>query len=129
MARWFYNRPSDRCDASELKVANLLKKLSKRWTVRWGFYYVDNKGVRREGDFLVFDPLHGLLVLEVKGSRFRQFAPTGRWEGDPDNDTDHPLYQLDQEFAAVAAEMRKADGGWHPMAKAICLPNELIPEG
>ncbi len=83
MARWFHNRPSDRCDENEIKVARLLARLSKRWTIRWGFYYTDNKGVRREGDFLVFDPLHGLLVLEVKGHRFRQFAPTGAWEGDP----------------------------------------------
>ena len=63
MARWFYNRPSENCDESEIKVANKLRRLSKRWTIRWGFYYVDNKGIRREGDFLIFDPLHGLLVL------------------------------------------------------------------
>jgi hypothetical protein len=77
MARWFYNRPSEKCDESEIKVANKLRRLSKRWTIRWGFYYQDNKGIRREGDFLIFDPLHGILVLEVKGDRFRQFAPTG----------------------------------------------------
>ena len=63
MARWFYNRPSENCDESEIKVANKLRRLSKRWTIRWGFYYVDNKGIRREGDFLIFDPLRGLLVL------------------------------------------------------------------
>jgi len=27
-----------------------------------GFYYTDNHGVRRDGDFLFFDPLHGLLL-------------------------------------------------------------------
>ena len=63
MARWFYNRPSEKCDETEIKVANKLRRLSKRWTIRWGFYYVDNKGIRREGDFLIFDPMHGLLVL------------------------------------------------------------------
>ena len=63
MARWFYNRPSENCDEGEIKVANKLRRLSKRWTIRWGFDYVDNKGIRREGDFLIFDPLHGLLVL------------------------------------------------------------------
>ena len=63
MARWFYNRPSEKCDESEIKVANKLRRLSKRWTIRWGFYYVDNKGIRREGDFLIFDPMRGLLVL------------------------------------------------------------------
>ncbi len=127
MARWYYNRPTDRCDRHELKVANLLSRLSKRWTIRWGFYYVDNEGVRREGDFLIFDPLHGLLVLEVKGDRFRQFAPTGRWEGNPDSNPDHPLNQLDQEHAGVLADLKKVDARWFPLAKALCLPNETIP--
>lgn len=129
MARWFHNRPSDHCDEHEIKVARLLARLSKRWTIRWGFYYTDNQGVRREGDFLVFDPLHGLLVLEVKGHRFRQFAPTGAWEGDPEKDRDHPLFQLDQEHAGVLLALDGVEPGWHPVAKALCLPNELIPEG
>ena len=129
MARWFYNRPSECCDEAEIKVANKLRRLSKRWTIRWGFYYVDNKGVRREGDFLIFDPMNGLLVLEVKGTRFRQFAPSGRWEGDPNKDPDHPLFQLDQEHAGVLADLNATQPGWRPVAKAICLPNEFIPEG
>ena len=129
MARWFYNRPSENCDESEIKVANKLRRLSKRWTIRWGFYYADNKGIRREGDFLIFDPLHGLLVLEVKGDRLRQFAPTGRWEGDPEKDKDHPLYQLDQEYDGVLKALEQTEPGWRPVAKALCLPNEVIPEG
>ena len=129
MARWFYNRPSECCDESEVKVAYKLSRLSKRWTIRWGYYYKDNKGVRREGDFLIFDPLHGLLVLEVKGFRLRGFAPTGKWEGDPGKDKDHPLFQLDQEHAAVLKALAAAQPGWYPVAKALCLPNEVIPEG
>ena len=129
MARWFYNRPSECCDESEVKVAYKLSRLSKRWTIRWGYYYKDNKGVRREGDFLIFDPLHGLLVLEVKGFRLRGFAPTGKWEGDPGKDKDHPLFQLDQEHAAVLKALTAAQPGWYPVAKALCLPNEVIPEG
>jgi len=129
MARWFYNRPSEKCDETEIKVANKLRRLSKRWTIRWGFYYVDNKGIRREGDFLIFDPMHGLLVLEVKGDRFRQFAPTGRWEGDPGKDKDHPLYQLDQEHAGVLKALAETEHGWRPVGKALCLPNDVIPEG
>lgn len=129
MARWLYNRPSDHCDEHEIKVAKLLARLSKRWTIRWGFYYTDNHGVRREGDFLIFDPLHGLLVLEVKGHRLRQFAPTGAWEGDPEKNRDHPLFQLDQEHAGVLRALDAVAPGWHPVAKALCLPNELIPEG
>ena len=129
MARWFYNRPSENCDESEIKVANKLRQLSKRWTIRWGFYYTDNKGTRREGDFLIFDPIHGLLVLEVKGDRVRQFAPTGRWEGHPEKDKDHPLFQLDQEYAGVLRALEQTEAGWRPVAKALCLPNEVIPEG
>ncbi|MDF2378439.1 MAG: NERD domain-containing protein [Verrucomicrobiales bacterium] len=129
MARWYYNRPSECCDESEVKVATKLRRLSKRWTIRWGFYYEDNKGVRREGDFLLFDPMHGLLVLEVKGFRMRGFAPTGKWEGDPTKSKDHPLYQLDQEFAAVLKALEAVQPGWRPVAKALCLPNEVIPEG
>lgn len=110
-------------------MANKLRRLSKRWTIRWGFYYQDNKGVRREGDFLIFDPMHGLLGLEVKGDRFRQFAPTGRWESDPDKDKDHPLYQLDQEHAGVLKALAETEPGWRPVAKALCLPNVVIPEG
>jgi hypothetical protein len=129
MARWHYNRPSEHCDEHEIKVAKLLARLGKRWTIRWGFYYTDNKGVRREGDFLIFDPLHGLLVLEVKGHRFRQFAPTGAWEGDPATNRDHPLFQLDQEHSGVIRALDEAEPGWHPVGKALCLPNEFIPEG
>ena len=128
MARWFYNRPEDCCDESEVKVATKLRRLSRRWTIRWGFYYEDNQGVRREGDFLIFDPLHGLLVLEVKGFRLRGFAPTGKWEGDSDN-KDHPLFQLDQEFSAVLRTLEKVKPGWRPVAKALCLPREVIAEG
>lgn len=129
MARWYYSRPEECCDESEVKVATKLRRLSKRWTIRWGFYYEDNKGVRREGDFLIFDPMHGLLVLEVKGFRLRGFAPTGKWEGDPGSNKDHPIYQLDQEFAAVLKTLEDVQPGWRPVAKALCLPNEVIPEG
>ncbi len=129
MARWFYNRPEECCDESEVKVATKLRRLSKRWTIRWGFYYEDNNGVRREGDFLLFDPRHGLLVLEVKGFRLRGFAPTGKWEGDPGSNKDHPIYQLDQEFAAVLKALENVQPGWRPVSKALCLPNEVIPEG
>ncbi len=99
------------------------------WTIRRGFYYTDNKGVRRKGDFLIFEPLHGLLVLEVKGHRFRQFAPTGAWEGDPEKNCDQRVDRLDQEHAGVIRALDEASPGWHPVAKALCLPNEFIPEG
>lgn len=129
MARWIFNRPVECSDPHERRVAELLKKLGKGWTIRWGFYYRDNAGVLREGDFLIFGPDCGLLVLEVKGDRFRAFGPTGRWEGDPTTNRDHPLYQLDQEHAAVIRELEENDPTWHPVAKAICLPNDCIPEG
>lgn len=126
MARWIYHRPIEHSNEHELAVANALASLSKRWTIRWGFYYTDNHGVRREGDFLIFDPRHGLLVLEVKGYRFRHFAPTGAWENGPTGNRDHPLIQLDEEYASVLRALTEAHPGWFPIAKALCLPREFI---
>lgn len=34
MARRLHNRPFDRCDENEIKVARLLARLRKRWTIR-----------------------------------------------------------------------------------------------
>jgi hypothetical protein len=97
-------RPVQQCcgtsrkKAPEIQVAELLAALPDDWTVRWGFFYNDNAGTRREGDFLVLGPDGGLLVLEVKGGSLEMFPGTGRWNTD---DADNPLYQLDAEWKAV----------------------------
>ena len=122
MARWIYNRPLDRCDATELKVAKQLAKLSDEWVIRWGFFYDGD----REGDFLVCGPDGGVLVLEVKGGQLRKLSSTGRWDGP---EQDHPINQLMAEWKAVLSELEKtARGRKYPfVAKAICLPDIFIP--
>lgn len=123
MPRWIKNRPTKCCDRWEQKVAEQLNKLSNRWTIRWGFYYRDNKGVQREGDFLILGPEGGLLVLEVKGKPIRHFAETGEWE---DNE-DHPIFQLDQEWKGVIEEMQATGGPLPLVKKALALPREFVP--
>jgi hypothetical protein len=69
MARWIHNRPPDKCDPTEIRFAQKLDRLlSDRWVVRWGYWYEDDAGVLREGDFLVLGPHGGLALLEVKAS-------------------------------------------------------------
>lgn len=122
MPRWILNRPLKRCDRHEQKVAESLNRLSDRWIVRWGFYYVDNRGLRREGDFLILGPEGGLLVLEVKGKPIRHFSETGEWEGE----TDHPIYQLDEEWSGVIREMEATGGPLPLVKKALALPREFV---
>ena len=75
----------------------MLKELDDRWTILWGYFYRDEHGNDREGDFLVLGPAGGLLVLEVKGSVPRWFSTTGQWEGESGS----PVDQLMSEWAAV----------------------------
>ena len=121
MARWFYQRPLDHCDPTELIVAKRLAKLSDEWVVRWGFYYDTD----REGDFLILGPTGGVLVLEVKGGELRKLSTNGRWEGP---DRDHPYKQLLAEWKAILARIQEnADGNAVPfVAKALCLADLTI---
>jgi len=119
MATWSLNRPEEHCSEGEVTVARYLQKLPDDWFVRWGFYYTDRKGVRREGDFLILAPFGGALVLEVKGGVPRQFSATGQWEGD---ERDNPLNQLDMEWAAVVRSLKATDARPLYVAKALGLP-------
>ncbi|MCC5808433.1 MAG: NERD domain-containing protein [Opitutales bacterium] len=67
MPQWYYQRPPEQADPDERLVADALNGLGDGWTVRWGWHYEDNAGVRREGDFLILGPGGHVLVLEVKG--------------------------------------------------------------
>ena len=82
MANWIIHRPHAHCHAAEIRVAEYLRDLDDQWTVIWGYYYRDDQGNDREGDFLVLGPAGGLLVLEVKSSIPRWFHSTGQWEGE-----------------------------------------------
>ncbi|MEP2774889.1 MAG: NERD domain-containing protein [Luteolibacter sp.] len=105
-----------------MRVAEQLRELDDLWTVIWGFYYADKRGMDREGDFLVIGPAGGMLVLEVKNTLPRWFGATGRWEGEQDN----PINQLIDEWSAVMGIVRDEKlPTW--VAKALCIPGEEAP--
>jgi len=108
MPRWIYNRPPEKCQHTEILYAQTLNELlPDTWIVRWGYWYEDDRGTLREGDFLVLGPLGGLAVLEVKSSLSYQ-AGTGRWNTD---DGDNPLTQLMTEHAGVLRRIQSTSGG------------------
>jgi hypothetical protein len=107
MATWILNRPADLADVTELRVAEILSALPDEWVIRWGFYYKDNAGTTREGDFLILGPRGGLMVLEVKSGSLDYHPATGRWDT---QDSDNPLYQLDAEWKAVVREVNSRRG-------------------
>ena len=100
MPQWIYQRPVENCNKHELKVARWLERLPADYTVRWGFYYRDNEGVEREGDFLILGPDGFLLVLEVK-KRIQGDAASGRWAGHDRN----PVEQVHAEKSSVLNEL------------------------
>lgn len=128
MAKWILSRPADKCHVAELQVAEYLSELSDDWVVRWGFYYEDNQGTTREGDFLILGPHGGLMVLEVKSGDLNPYHGSGRW-GTAGGD--NPMAQLDEEAAAVIAESnehRKGRPSLH-VFKAIGLPGTNLHSG
>lgn len=94
-----------------------------QWTVIWGYYFIDGRGIEREGDFLILGPAGGLLVLEVKSSLPRHFPETGRWEGAGGDD---PISQLNTEWQGVIHGIR-AKGDPPFVEKALCVPGVNAP--
>ncbi len=69
-----------RCTKSAAETAvwsGLKKQLPDGWTAWHSLRIRDGKNYLGEGDFVLAHPLHGLLVLEVKGGRVEQ--RDGRW--------------------------------------------------
>ncbi len=126
MIEWILHRPPHKCDPSEIRVAEQLRRLEDspyNWIVIWGYYYKDNRGTDREGDFLVLGPAGGLLVLEVKRSLPRHYPETGRWEGAGDSD---PMAQLMMEWKGVISAINAA-GDAPFVQKALCVPGVIAP--
>lgn len=122
MPRWIYNRPPDKCEQTEVRFAQRLNELlPDDWIVRWGYWYEDNQGTLREGDFLVLGPHGGLAVLEVKTS-VGYFASTGQWNTE---DRDNPVTQLMTEHAGVLQRIQSvAEGRKAPyVTKALVFPS------
>ena len=121
MPRWIYNRPPDKCQHTEILFAQALNELlPDTWIVRWGYWYEDEKGTLREGDFLVLGPHGGLAVLEVKSSLSYQ-AANGRWNT---ADGDNPLTQLMTQHAGVLRRIQSTGSGRQLpfVAKSLVLP-------
>jgi len=126
MIEWILHRPPHASSRSEIRVAELLRRLEESphpWTVIWGYYFVDGRGMEREGDFLILGPAGGLLVLEVKSSLPRHFPETGRWEGAGGKD---PISQLNIEWQGVIQGIR-AKGDTPFVEKALCVPGIHAP--
>lgn len=123
MPTWFYNRPLDKADPTELKVAEVLNQLPEGWRIRWGYFYERKSaaGIRdKEGDFILLGPDGRILVVEVKSGRNRHFPLTGEWEHGEDN----PASQLFDEWKAVIDDLNANYEGKVPyVGKALCLPN------
>jgi len=127
MIQWILHRPPHASSQSEIRVAELLRRLEEsthQWTVIWGYYFIDGRGIEREGDFLILGPAGGLLVLEVKSSLPRHFPETGRWEGAGGDD---PISQLNTEWQGVIHGIR-AKGDAPFVEKALCVPGVNAPE-
>jgi hypothetical protein len=126
MALWIQNRPAEKCGLSELQVAEHLATLPNDWIIRWGFYYTDNEGISREGDFLILGPQGGLLVLESKGGTLEFNPYTGKWNN---ADGDNPQYQLEAEWAGVLREIKsqQADRPSLFVGRALAVPAITLP--
>ena len=122
MPTWFLNRPQEKADPTELKVAQVFNKLKGDWYIRWGFYYNRNQHSEqkdREGDFVLLGPDGRILVVEVKSGQNRHFALTGEWEHGDDN----PAFQLHNEWNGVIEQLENASNERIPyVGKALCLP-------
>lgn len=106
MPRWIYNRPPEKCQPTELRFAQLLNaELPDDWIVRWGYWYEDDHGTLREGDFLVLGPAGGLMVFEVKSSVPQPVAGGTRWDT---ADGDNPVTQLLAQHSGVIRSLKQA---------------------
>ncbi len=125
MPRWIYNRPPEKCEETELRFARKLNELlPDNWVVRWGYWYEDNSGTLREGDFLVLGPTGGVAVFEVKTS-LGYVASTGKWDT---KDGDNPVVQLLAQHHGVIRHLERAAASGKPpwVAKALVLPGSDI---
>ena len=128
MPTWFYNRPLEKADPTEAKVAEVFNELPNGWYIRWGYFYERKSaaGLRdKEGDFILLGPDGRILVVEVKGGQNRHFALSGVWEHGEDN----PATQLNEEWKAVISDLREHFEGKVPyVGKALCLPHVNLTE-
>jgi hypothetical protein len=126
MPQFIRLRPEYKCHESEQKVAALLRTLPEHWIVVWGYYYKGPKGVVREGDFLIFDPDKGVLVVEAKGGILKRNQKTGQWNT-PSRTA--PDAQLFREIMGVRDILGRAGGGRKLVVKGVLACPDLFIRG
>ena len=126
MPQFIRLRPEYKCHESEQKVATLLERLPDHWIVVWGYYYKGPRGVAREGDFLVFNPDAGVLVLEAKGGVLRRNKKTGEWNT---HNRTAPDAQLFREIQGVRDIFARAGGAYKMVVKGVLACPDLFIRG
>ena len=130
MALWICSRPSEKCHAAEVYVAERLSRLSHEWIVSWGYRYNESGGddSEREGDFLVQSPAGHICTIEVKSGRLRQFVLTGFWEFE---DGSNPADQVYSQRSGALARLEATQGfQWTPYVHcSLALPNVEFVKG
>jgi hypothetical protein len=124
MALWILTRPREKTERTERRVAEVLNKLPDTWLIRWGYLYSRGSADvgEHEGDFIIQGPSGHVLVLEVKGSRVRNFVLTGKWDGEEDGES--PWVQLNEEWtwARSRAESVRGNRAMPFFQRALALP-------
>ncbi|WDE96365.1 NERD domain-containing protein [Lentisphaera profundi] len=126
MPQFIRLRPEYKCHESEQKVATLLQRLPSHWIVVWGYYYKGPRGVSREGDFLVFNPDAGVLVIEAKGGVLRRNKKTGEWNT---HGRTAPDSQLFREIQGVRDILARAGGSYKMVVKGVLACPDLCIQG
>jgi len=120
---------------AEAKVfAALARSLPVGWTVLHHVQWLQKRPGRDtpdgETDFVVIHPVHGALILEVKGGRVRYDSASGQWftSGtglgdvlikDPVGQARDSTYALHRYVRAIPAWPQR----WGPFAYAVCFPD------
>lgn len=93
----------ERKTRAEILVYRALRALPDRFLVRYRVPWVSDSGVPADGeaDFVVFDPRHGILVIEVKGGRIAYDASEDLWTS---TDGDGVVHKIDPFRQATASK-------------------------
>lgn len=131
MATMIPNRSLEQIkNAGERSVYEAARSLPDDYTVIHSFYFQRDRSlaqapVRYEGDFIIFHPDHGLVVVEVKTGPLRY--ENGSWvrgreavTRTPEDQIDGVLGYIRDRFAELAnVPKNRMPFGW---ARVICLP-------
>lgn len=129
MPTWWRNTQPTKAPQSEQKFAKAIRDLPKTFTVLWKYYYQDDAGILREGDFIIQGPDGHILVVECKSSGINFNPRHGRYE-DSSGTIDQPLDQLFAERKSVIKKVSEQSSPAHtPFVDAVLfLPFLIAPD-